>query len=73
MFEVVTFGAVPQFLPLPQQLRSAPPGPGCKVTEQLAEHRAFRSGGDTDDVLSRLLESVRAEQDPRFNWHWKSS
>ncbi|THA34038.1 cytochrome P450 [Streptomyces sp. A1277] len=66
MFEVVTLGAVPQFLPLPQQLRfRAARARLQKVTEQLAAHRASRTGGDADDVLSRLLESVHAEQDPR--------
>lgn len=66
MFEVVTIGAVPQFLPLPQQLRfRAARARLQKVTEQLAAHRAPGSGQDGDDVLSRLLVSVRAERDPR--------
>jgi cytochrome P450 len=66
MFEVVTIGAVPQFLPLPKQLRfRAARARLQKVTEQLAAEREARDGGDGDDVLSRLLESVRAEQDPR--------
>jgi len=66
MFEVVTIGAVPQFLPLPKQLRfRAARARLQKVTEQLARDRAARPGEIGDDVLSRLLESVRAEQDPR--------
>ena len=66
MFEVVTIGAVPQFLPLPKQLRfRAARARLQKVTEQLAAEREARDGGVGDDVLSRLLESVRAEQDPR--------
>lgn len=66
MFEVVTIGAVPKFLPLPKQLRfRAARARLQRVTEKLAAQREARDGGDGDDVLSRLLESVRTEQDPR--------
>jgi cytochrome P450 len=66
MFEMVTIGSVPTWLPLPNQLRFRRARAELQqVVDALVEVRDARPTADGDDVLSRLIESVRAEDDPR--------
>lgn len=64
MFEMVTQGMVPMWVPLPRQLRFRRARRELeRVVVQLVAERAATSGGD--DVLSRLVLSVQQEPDPR--------
>jgi len=66
MFDMVTLGAVPAWLPLPHQLRfRRARGELQRVVDALAAARAARPSADGDDVLSRLLASVEQETDSR--------
>ncbi|MFH9862962.1 cytochrome P450 [Streptomyces sp. NPDC017202] len=67
MFEMVTMGAVPMWIPLPHQMRfRRARGRLQRVVEQLAAERVARdAAGQGEDALSRLIASVRAEPDPR--------
>lgn len=66
MFDGVTLGAVPAWLPLPKQLRFRRARARLQyVVDELTAARDARPSADGDDVLSRLIESVRAEADPR--------
>jgi cytochrome P450 len=66
MFEMVTLGAVPMWLPLPHQLRFRRARAELQqVVDELTEARRANPSSDGDDVLSRLIESVRAEADPK--------
>ncbi|CAL9401806.1 Epi-isozizaene 5-monooxygenase_(E)-beta-farnesene synthase [Streptomyces sp. enrichment culture] len=67
MFEMVTMGAVPMWIPLPHQMRFRRARARLqRVVEQLAAERIARGAiGQGDDALSRLIASVRAEPDPR--------
>ncbi|MEV6926540.1 cytochrome P450 [Dactylosporangium sp. NPDC051485] len=65
MFELASLNAVPAWIPLPRQLRFRKARRNLqRVVDQMVAGRE----GDTegrDDVLSRLIESARAEADPR--------
>ncbi|GAA1999812.1 cytochrome P450 [Catenulispora subtropica] len=69
MFDVVTLGAVPGFLPLPKQLRFR--AARRELNRVVAALLAGRSepgpgpGSEGDDVLSRLLVSTGRAGDPR--------
>lgn len=64
MFELETLSAVPMWLPLPHQLRFRRARRELgQVVDELVARRGDRTGGD--DVLSRLIVSVRMEKDPR--------
>jgi cytochrome P450 len=66
MFEMVTLGAVPTWVPLPKQVRFRGARQKLEgVVERLVADRLRRSdGGDGDDVVARLIMSVRLEPDP---------
>ncbi|ONI89791.1 cytochrome P450 [Saccharothrix sp. ALI-22-I] len=63
MFEMVTLGMVPTWLPLPKQVRfrKARDQLNQIVDRLVAEHRSVTG----EDVLSRLIASAKAETDPR--------
>jgi cytochrome P450 len=66
MFEMLSLGAVPTWLPLPRQLRFRKARAHLEeVVRELAAARERRPTKAGDDVLSRLIESVREEPDPR--------
>lgn len=66
MFEMVTMSAVPMWVPLPHQLRFRRARRELRrVVDELTARRDAR-GGVGDDVLSRLLVSIREERDPAF-------
>lgn len=67
MFEMITMGAVPMWLPLPHQMRFRRARVRLqRVVQQLAAQRVARGGpGQGEDALSRLIASVREEADPR--------
>ncbi|HEV2886396.1 MAG TPA: cytochrome P450 [Jatrophihabitans sp.] len=66
MFEMVTLGMVPMWVPLPKQLRFRKARQNLEhVVDGLVADRLSRSGdGDGDDVMSRLIDSTRREPDP---------
>lgn len=67
MFEMVTLGAVPTWLPLPKQLRFRRARRELqRVVDRLVVQRAAREVGEGDDVLSRLVVSTGEERDPRI-------
>jgi len=62
MFETVTLGKVPQFLPLPMQLRfRAGRAELRRVADELVEFRIANPIENGQDVLSRLIASAGAE------------
>ncbi|MFF4214508.1 cytochrome P450 [Streptomyces sp. NPDC001796] len=64
IFEMMSLGAVPLWLPLPGALRFRKARRDLqRITDALAAGREGRAGGD--DIISRLIESVREEPDPR--------
>lgn len=64
MFEMVTLGMVPMWVPLPKQLRFRTAREDLEhVVEALVTDRLAR-GGDGDDVMSRLIDSTQREADP---------
>jgi enediyne biosynthesis protein E7 len=65
MFEMETMGTVPLWLPLPKQRRfhKARKDLG-RIVEALVARR-LAEPTDGDDVLTRLIESTRAEADPK--------
>ncbi|GIH39953.1 cytochrome P450 [Microbispora corallina] len=64
MFEMVSLGMVPMWVPLPKQLRFRRARRELqRVVNHLVADREARPGGD--DVMSRLIASVREETDPR--------
>ena len=66
MFEMVTLGAVPTWVPLPKQLRFRKARSGLvEIVDQLIAERVRRRDIDRDDVLARLIESTRQEPDPK--------
>ncbi|MEU0520130.1 cytochrome P450 [Streptosporangium sp. NPDC006007] len=66
MFEMVTLGAVPMWLPLPKQLRFRRARRELqRVVDRLVAQRTARRGEEGDDVLSRLIVSTRRERDGR--------
>ncbi|MFD0692205.1 cytochrome P450 [Actinomadura fibrosa] len=65
MFEMVTQGMVPMWLPLPHQRRFRRARAELeRLVDRLVAGRAGEPAGD--DALSRLLASARAESDPRI-------
>ncbi|MFI9203860.1 cytochrome P450 [Streptomyces sp. NPDC053048] len=67
MFEMVSQGLVPMWVPLPHQLRFRRARRRLyEVVDRLVAERTARpdGGGDGDDALSRLIRSVREEADP---------
>ncbi|NUR26664.1 MAG: cytochrome P450 [Catenulispora sp.] len=66
MFEMMSLGAVPLWLPLPRTLRFKKAKQYLQeVTDSLAEDRKRRTDGSGDDIVSRLIESVKEEADPQ--------
>ncbi|MFD3659491.1 cytochrome P450 [Streptomyces sp. NPDC058659] len=67
MFEMISMGVVPMWIPLPHQMRFRRARVRLqRVVEQLAAQRIARGAvGEGDDALSRLIASIRAEADPR--------
>jgi cytochrome P450 len=66
MFEMVSLGMVPMWVPLPKQLRFRQARKNLEhVVDGLVADRLARAGdGAGDDVMSRLIESTRQEPDP---------
>jgi cytochrome P450 len=65
LFEVMSLGAVPLWVPLPRQIRFRRAKKDLQdIVDRLAADGSSRTGGE--DVISRLLESVRHEPDPRI-------
>lgn len=68
MFEMMSLGVVPTWVPLPKQLGFRRARAELqRIVDQLVADRESRTGdvADGDDVLSRLIESTRREADPR--------
>ena len=64
MFEMMSLGTVPLWLPLPRTLRFRKAKRYLQeVTDSLAADRAAHPDGFGDDVVSRLIESVADEPD----------
>jgi cytochrome P450 len=64
MFEMVTLGAVPQWVPLPKQRRFRAAREDLdRIVAHLVADRAARPR-DGDDVVSRLIASTAKEADP---------
>ncbi|WP_405088957.1 cytochrome P450 [Microbispora sp. NBC_01389] len=62
MFDAITLGAVPLWLPLPRQVRFRRARRDLqRIVDTLAAARAAKPAGD--DVVSRLIESIRREPD----------
>ncbi|MGW1080827.1 cytochrome P450 [Kitasatospora sp. NPDC002522] len=66
MFDMVTMGMVPEWVPLAKQRRSRQARESLQVVvDQLVADRMARPGADQgDDALSRLIVSTREEADP---------
>jgi cytochrome P450 len=63
MFEMVSMGAVPMWLPLPHQLRFRKARRNLqRIVDELVRQRGQRPDGD--DALSRLIASTAREADP---------
>ncbi len=68
IFEMMSLGAVPTWVPLPRQLRFRRARAELQdVVDQLVAYRRSQPGGAVgrDDVVSRLIESTGQEADPR--------
>jgi cytochrome P450 len=67
MFEVVSLSMVPQWIPLPKQVRLRRARRDLRgIVESLVAERDGRPGGTAgDDVLGRLITSTRQESDER--------
>ncbi|MQS10770.1 cytochrome P450 [Streptomyces kaniharaensis] len=66
MFDMVTLGAVPGWLPLPTQRRFRQAREELqRVVDALVAERTARTGGAGDDALTLLIASTREEPDPR--------
>ncbi|MDH6124907.1 cytochrome P450 [Kitasatospora sp. GP82] len=68
MFEMVTMGTVPMWVPLPHQLRFRRARQTLQqAVDQLVADRVARGGdlAEGEDALARLVLSTRAEPDPR--------
>jgi cytochrome P450 len=69
LFEVMTLGAVPLWVPLPKQMRFRQARKDLQViVDQLAADKLAVEGRvrpDGDDIISRLLDSVQDETDPK--------
>jgi enediyne biosynthesis protein E7 len=66
MFELSSMSMVPMWVPLPKQLRFRRARRYLQqVVDQLVAYREAHANGKEDDALSRLIQSTRAESDPR--------
>jgi enediyne biosynthesis protein E7 len=66
MFEMVTLGAVPTWVPLPKQLRFRKARRELqRVVDHLVAERGAHPRDSGDDVVSRLVASTSREADPR--------
>ncbi|GAA1010992.1 cytochrome P450 [Acrocarpospora pleiomorpha] len=66
MFEMVSLGAVPMWVPLPKQLRFRQARKELQhVVDRLVADRRTRTGDWGDDVLSKLIQSTGEEPDPK--------
>ncbi|MFD7659890.1 cytochrome P450, partial [Actinosynnema sp. NPDC059797] len=66
MFEMMSLGAVPTWLPLPRQRRFRRARADLdRIVARLAAERAANPTPEGDDVLSRLVEALRREPDAR--------
>jgi cytochrome P450 len=64
MFEMVTLGMVPMWVPLPKQVRFRKARANLeRVVDALVADRLARGAGG-DDVMSRLIDSTQREPDP---------
>lgn len=64
LFEVMSLGTVPLWVPLPRQVRFRSARKDlARIVGKLAADGG--RGTDGDDIVSRLIESVRQETDPR--------
>jgi enediyne biosynthesis protein E7 len=69
MFEMVSLGAVPLWLPLPRNLRfRKAKGQLEAAVEVLVAGRAHAGGGDGTDLLSMLANAYAGERDARVRW-----
>jgi cytochrome P450 len=76
IFEMVTQGTVPTWVPLPKQLRFRRARRDLeRVVQRLVADRAARGddGDDGDDVVTRLLASTHMEADPRVGRRARSA
>jgi cytochrome P450 len=66
IFEMMSLGAVPMWVPLPRQLRFRRGRAELdRIVDQLVADRKARPGGrDGHDVVSRLIDSTQREPDP---------
>lgn len=65
MFEVMSLGAVPLWVPLPRQLRFRRARKDLQnIVDRLAAGVSSRTSGE--DIISRLVESAKQENDPRI-------
>ncbi|NML50985.1 cytochrome P450 [Streptomyces sp. R302] len=65
IFDMMSLGTVPAWLPLARQRRFRRARAELdRIVAHLATERAAHPGGDGDDVLSRLVESTRRDRDP---------
>jgi cytochrome P450 len=64
LFEVMSLGAVPTWIPLPKQLRFRR---ARRELQEIVDRLAadIGAGPDGDDLISRLVDSVRQEEDPQ--------
>jgi enediyne biosynthesis protein E7 len=69
MFEMVSLGAVPLWLPLPRNLRfRKAKGQLEAAVEVLVAGRAHAGSGDGTDLLSMLANAYAGERDARARW-----
>jgi cytochrome P450 len=66
MFEMMSLGTVPLWLPLPRTQRFKKAKQYLQeVTDSLAAERSANPAGLGDDIVSRLIESVKEDADPQ--------
>jgi cytochrome P450 len=66
MFEMMTLGTVPIWSPLPKQIRFRRARRELQdIVDRLAADRAAHPTPESDDVISRLIESTAGETDPQ--------
>jgi len=69
MFEMVSLGAVPVWLPLPRNHRFRRARAQLEdAVEVLVAGRAYARGGDGTDLLSMLADAYSGERDARKRW-----
>jgi cytochrome P450 len=66
MFDMMSLGAVPTWLPLPKQVRFRQARKDLqRVVDRLVADRTAHPSATGDDVTSRLIQSTAQESDPR--------